>query len=438
MNIKFSILLSILLFMISCKKDVIDIVDIVPAEPNILLIIADDMGKDATPGYSEGSTKPNMPYLESMMADGIVFDNFWTNPICAPTRAGILTGKYGVHTNVLNADDMAAISLDEESIQSRLDEETNGAYANAVIGKWHLSNQSNGGTDNPNMMGIDYYAGSLQGAVSDYNEWLLTINGNTEPSIEYTTAKYTDLAIDWISEQNQPWFCWMAYNTPHTPFHVPPAGTHSQGNLLDDETEIDNNSLPYYMAMMENMDHEMGRLLSGIPSSELENTIIIFVGDNGTTRKVLQSPYANYQSKGSLYNGGVNTPFIISGTPVTRKNVRDNSLINNTDLFATILGFAGVNVDKINNSVNYSNIISTEENQRDYLYTDITQDEDDASGWTIRNSTYKLNNWYDGTQRLFNLIDDPYESNDLLEGTLSTIEQTAKDELESEAAAIRQ
>ncbi|MGK0389723.1 MAG: arylsulfatase A-like enzyme [Maribacter sp.] len=438
MNIRFLILLSIVLFTFSCKKDVIDIIDMFPEEPNILLIIADDMGKDATPGYTEGSTKPNMPHLESMMTDGIVFDNFWTNPICAPTRAGILTGKYGVHTNVLNADDMAAISLEEESIQSRLDAETNNAYTHAVIGKWHLSNQSNGGSDNPNMMGIDYYAGSLQGAVSDYNEWSLTINGNTEPSTEYTTTKYTDLAIDWISEQNQPWFCWMAYNTPHTPFHVPPAGTHSQGDLLDDETEIDNNPAPYYMAMMENMDHEMGRLLSSIPSNELENTIIIFVGDNGTTRKVLQSPYANYQSKGSLYNGGVNTPFIISGTPVTRKNVRDNSLINNTDIFATILGFAGANVDKINNSVNYSNIISTEENQRDYLYTDITQDTDDASGWTIRNSTYKLNNWYDGTQALFNLIDDPYESDDLLEGTLSTIEQSAKNELESEAASIRQ
>ena len=113
-------------------------------------------------------------------------------------------------------------------------------------------------------------------------------------------------------------------------------------------------------------------------------------------------------------------------------------MINNTDLFATILGFAGANVNEINNSVNYANIIKTEENQRDYLYTDITQATDDASGWTIRNSTYKLINWYDGNQALFNLVNDPYESDDLLEGTLSAIEQSAKDELESEAVSIRQ
>lgn len=438
MNIRFLLLLSIVLFASSCKKDVVDITEPLIENPNILLIIADDMGKDATPGYSEGNIKPNMPNLESMITDGIIFENFWTNPICAPTRAGILTGKYGVHTNVLNAEDMSTISLDEESVQSRLDAETNNAYAHAVIGKWHLSDQSNGGRDNPNLMGVDYYAGAIQGAVNNYNEWQLTINGSNESSTEYVTEKYTDLAIDWINGQNQPWFCWLAYNTPHTPLHVPPTGTHSQGNLPDDEATIENDPLPYYMAMIENMDYEMGRLLNSIPVSELEKTIIIFVGDNGTTRSVIQSPYTNPQSKGTLYNGGLNTPFIISGMPVSRKNVRDYSLINNTDLFATVLGFAGASVSKINNSVNYSSIINTESDERNYLYTDITLETDDVSGWAIRNSTYKLINWYDGEQALFNLAEDPYESNNLLESNLSNTEQAAKDELENQAALIRE
>ena len=82
--------------------------------PNILLIIADDMGLDATPGYSVGTSMPNMPNLEMLMNSGIRFNNVWSNPVCTPTRATILTGKYGLRTNVITVGDV--LSTSETSI----------------------------------------------------------------------------------------------------------------------------------------------------------------------------------------------------------------------------------------------------------------------------------------------------------------------------------
>ena len=137
-------------------------------KPNILLIIGDDMGVDATPGYNIGAEKPNMPNLQSLMDEGLTFDNTWTNPICAPTRSAILTGRYGYRTGVLNPTDLSTIPTSEKTLQGYLDDNNLG-YNHALIGKWHLSNDGN----TPNQMGIDYYAGLISGGLQDYFQWNL-------------------------------------------------------------------------------------------------------------------------------------------------------------------------------------------------------------------------------------------------------------------------
>ena len=234
--------------------------------PNILLVIADDMGLDACPGYSLGTIKPNMPNLQNLINTGIRFNNVWSNPTCSPTRAGILTGKFGFRTGVTKVDD--ELSTSETSIQKFLDLNTNAGYSHALIGKWHLSKDAN----HPNNMGIDYYAGILNGTVQSYTNWNLNINGTTTISTEYTTTKLTDLAIDWVDSQTKPWFLWVAYNAPHTPFHVPPNNLHSQENLATDQGSIDANPLPYYMAALEALDTEMGRLINSMSQEEKDNT----------------------------------------------------------------------------------------------------------------------------------------------------------------------
>ena len=198
------------------------------SSPNVLLIIADDMGKDATPNYPEGSIKPNMPNLQSIIQSGITFDNSWVAPLCAPTRAAILSGKYGYNNGVLDVQASSRISDDEYTIHQYLDDQTNEKYTHAVIGKWHLSGRD---ASAPTNLGVDHFSGLMSGGVQSYTNWALVENEVFTTSTEYSTTKFTDLAIDWIAEQDKPWFCWLAYNAPHTPFHLPPSHMHNQGDL---------------------------------------------------------------------------------------------------------------------------------------------------------------------------------------------------------------
>ena len=131
--------------------------------PNILLVISDDLGLDASSGYQVGTELPATPTLDELAANGLIFDNAWATPLCSPTRATILTGRYGIRTRVLAPGD--PISMNETSLQSFIDSNVPNTYSHAVIGKWHLSGRDNGGIDNPNLMGIDHFAGFQGGGV---------------------------------------------------------------------------------------------------------------------------------------------------------------------------------------------------------------------------------------------------------------------------------
>lgn len=395
--------------------------------PNILLVIADDMGLDACPGYNIGNVKPNMPNLQELINSGIRFNNVWSNPTCTPTRAGIITGKYGLRTSVLEVDD--PLSTSETSIQKFIDLNTDNTYANAVIGKWHLSRDVN----HPNAMGVDYFAGFSGGGVRSYTNWTLNINGSTTPSTDYTTSKFTDLAIDWVNQQTKPWFLWLAYNAPHTPFHLPPDNLHNQSGLASDQASIDSNPLPYYMAALEALDTEMGRLINSLSDEEKQNTIIIFIGDNGTPGQVAQQ-YPGRRVKGSIYQGGVNVPMIVSGKGVTRLNSSEDALVNTTDLYATIADITGTGTSEIHDSKSFKALFSNVNmGNRNYTYTE----NDD---YTIRNATHKYIYFNNGTEALYNLSDNPLENPNLLNPNqlpLSTENSTIKDELTSKLSEIR-
>jgi len=401
-------------------------------QPNILLIIADDMGLDATPNYNIDGIKPNMPILQSLMSNGIKFNNLWSYPLCTPTRASILTGKYGFRAEVTNVGQN--LSSNEQSIQNYLDG-MNSGYSHAVIGKWHLS----GDISHPNAIGIDEYTGVLGGGVQSYWNWNLVENMQSSKSTEYTTTKFTDLAINWIGSQNQPWFLWLAYNAPHTPFHLPPSELYSQVGLASDQSSIDANPLPYYLAMLEAMDTEMGRLINSMSQEERDNTFIVFIGDNGTPNQVVQT-YPNRRAKNSLYQGGVNVPMVISGKNVERKGVEEEALLSTTDLFATIAGIAGSTISEINDSKNFKYMFNAPGiTVRDYVYSEIGDDINNLDH-TIRNDKYKLMKFSSGNEALYHLAEDPLESINLLDANrlpLSEEAQMAKEALESEIINIK-
>ncbi len=401
--------------------------------PNILLIIADDIGLDATPGYSVGTSKPTMPNLQNLMDSGIRFNNVWSSPVCTPTRATILTGKYGFRTNVINVGDV--LSTSETSIHKVLN--TNASeYSHAVIGKWHLSTDPT----HPTTMGIDYFAGLLSGGVQSYTNWNLNENGVTTTSTAYTTTKFTDLAIDWVSAQSQPWFLWLAYNAPHTPFHLPPTNLHSQGNLPTDDASIEANPLPYYHAMIEAMDSEVGRLLNSMTQEERDNTLIVFVGDNGTPSEVVQV-YSSNRAKGSIYQGGVNVPMVISGKNVTRINETEDALISTTDLFATIADVAGAGSSDTGDSHSFVGLLSSGNAiGRDFVYTEKYNAQTQGTDYTIRNATHKYIYFNSGAEALYNLDENPFESPNLLNENqipLSASDTEIKINLTTELSIIR-
>ena len=396
-EIKSILLMSIVLVILSCSKNTNEDIGIeVPniESPNILFIIADDLGKDAINGFSEGTIKPNTPNIDAIRNSGISFSNFWTNPTCTPTRASIITGKYGYRTGVKGVGD--ELSISETTLQQYISTETNNKYASAIVGKWHLS--GNNSAINPETFGIDYYAGLIRGAVDDYYQWQLNESGSTSQNTGYITEVFTDLSINWINQQSKPWFMWLAYTAPHTPFHVPPSNMHSQGNLPTYNNGLD--PIPYYMAAIEALDFQIGRLLDNISDDERNNTIIIFIGDNGTPNQVAQSPYSSSTVKNTLYQGGINVPMFISGNSISRAGI-DNNLIVSTDLFATIAEIAGSSTNEIHDSKSFKSLLTQSTNIRDYQYSELVDGTDDE--WTISNGEYKLILNTIGMQEMYNL-----------------------------------
>ncbi|MEM9683755.1 MAG: sulfatase-like hydrolase/transferase [Pseudomonadota bacterium] len=402
------------------------------APPNILLVIADDMGLDASPCYDIGGEKPDMPVLEALCRDGLVFDNLWAEPMCSPTRATILTGRFGFRTGVTRPASLrfgGGIRTDELSIQKLLDEKAPTPYAHAVIGKWHLSDSENGGDDNPERMGVGFYSGFISGSLPDYFDFPLTTNGVTTQAKTYATTLFTDIAIDWVAKQRQPWFLWLAHTAPHSPFHVPPAGLHKR-DLDDAPAAIKADPLPYFLAALEALDHELGRLLDSLSPEVRANTVVFFIGDNGSPSRTAQRPYTRQTAKGSLYPGGVRVPFVAAGAGVTRKGEREAALVNTSDFFATVADLAEVRATEAEDSISFKPLLaSSSGGKRTYTYSDLQADRPARlarnSGWTVGDGRYQYL-WLDqGGRYLFDTSADPGGAVNLLQNGAADAESIA-------------
>lgn len=388
--------------------------------PNILIVIADDMGTDAFSAYGIGTDLPNTPNIDGLTDEGILFMNAWAYGTCAPSRASLITGRYGNKNGVMRSGPSLVNS--EVTLFEQISSITDNEYADAAFGKWHLGNASH-----PNTNGVDHYDGNLSSGVDSYFEWERTINGSTEISTEYVTTHTTDEAINWVDNQTQPWLLWVAYNAPHGPFHLPPDSLYTR-------TET-NSSFDQYMCMIESVDHEVGRLYNSLTQEERDSTIIIFMGDNGTPNSKLQG-YPNQHGKGSVYEGGIRVPMIISGYGVNRVNEEEEALVSFVDIFATLTEMLGTDLPGgIDNSLSFLELLSDPDaSTKPYNYSEL-----ESGGITdraIRNAQYKLILKGSGEKEFYDLIADPFEEEDLIPDGLSSNQQQILDELEDEADSI--
>lgn len=298
--------------------------------PNILLIIADDLGRDVVRITGAGGNRRmqvvtydatpteiigELPNVSLFLRNGLLFDQAWAHPACSPTRASIYTGthpwKNGIGNPGVNGLAENDPELDAAQVLS-LPKMLPADYACGLFGKWHLGNQR--GT-RPTAHGWDKHAGTLGGVVSFYYNWTKDDSCDylhPQNTTVYVTEETVKDAGTWINslDPETPWFATIAFHSPHSPFHLPlGGGTYSL--TAGDDTSNDYK----FNAMAQTMDYYIGALINPIPvgtvtpipTGQLENTIVIFLGDNGSDRNV-----AIEEPKTTIFEGGVRVPLIIA------------------------------------------------------------------------------------------------------------------------------
>jgi arylsulfatase A-like enzyme len=417
--------------------------------PNILFILADDLGAEASILYPElagNSGQVATPNLQALAAGGLVFDNVWANPVCSPSRAAIVSGLYGHRTGVTYVGDVLQPAT-TTSIFEYIAAASPENYAMAVYGKWHLGPTIQHVRDT----GVPEFRGFLGGGISNYFNWnVVDIDGTTTNTTTYATTALTNFAIEFIAEHEagpsaaEPWFVYLPYNAPHgtgasTGFQVPPANLHSVnvGNLQPGAIQ---DSVPVYKAMIQAMDTEIGRLLAAIGpvgSPERDNTVVIFMGDNGTPMAVKDAGAGVRGSKSTVYEGGVLVPLVVAGPGVTRIGARENALVVATDLYATLASLSGIPVSQVGNSFSLVPLFSDPNAMtgRSFGFTEMCTTQ---SLYAIHDERYKLM-YNNGVWALYDLLTDPLETTNrysdaglagvraVLEAELLTLEQSAQD-----------
>ncbi len=380
---------------------------------NILLVIADDLGIDALSIYDLSNDTADTPTLASLADNGITFTEAWATPMCTTTRATLLTGQFGFHSGVTYVP--APLSNDAVTLQAYLSDHLSANFSQAVFGKWHVGGGSPA-LDHPQQLGIPHYAGNLAGNLESYFDWALVINGEQKNVSDYHTTKITDLAIDWIHAQTTPWFAWVAYSAPHTPWHAPPKALHQQ-TLLDTADDKETNPKSYYKAAIEAMDTEIGRLVNSLPSEQKDNTLIIFLGDNGSPRAVIDTAvFPREHGKKSIYEGGIRVPFIVAGNPVAQPGRASDALINTVDLFATIGEIQGLSLSNYEDSQSLAkHILQGADASRTLNYAEFEINQ--TTSWATRNDRYKFIAFPDASEALFDLAFDVREETNLIDAT---------------------
>ena len=411
------------------------------AQDNVLIILADDLGVDGINAYQEGWRPPSTPVIDGLAANGVLFRNAWANPVCSPSRACLLTGRYalrhGVGRNVGNLPGQPTLSLAETTLPRLLDMKGSG-YAHAAIGKWHLTNTATGGPQGPNLVGFAHFAGISESGGGNYFSWPRTVNGTTSTSTNYATTQFVDDTLAWIQTTSEPWVCYLAMTAPHSPFHEPPASLHNR-NLVGEDPGT--NPVPFYKAMIEAMDTEIGRLLNTMDPGVRSRTNVIFMGDNGTPGEVTQTPFIASRAKATIYEGGINVPLIVSGPAVQSPGREEAALVSAVDLFATVAELCGID-DHVpfikTDSVSFVPHLQNAglPSVRPYVYSEYFPFPPGVL-FTMRDANYKLIRNLAVNDQLYELAVDPFEQNNLLLGTLTAPEQAAYNAMLAELAIIR-
>jgi arylsulfatase A-like enzyme len=322
-----------------------------PDKPNVVYIISDDQGwKDV--GFHGSDIKT--PNLDALAKGGARLEQFYAQPMCTPTRAAVMTGRYpfryGLQTAAIPSSHTYGLSLDERLLPQALKE---AGYETALIGKWHL-----GHADRkywPLQRGFDHHYGPLLGEIDYFTheqhgviDWFRDNEQVKESG--YSTTLLGDAAVKLIEghDAKTPLFLDLAFNAPHAPYQAPPT-------YLDRYKEIEDPTRRAYAAQITAMDDQIGRVVAALEKKgERDKTLIVFQADNGGTRDPMFSgeldmskiklpndngPYRN--GKGTLYEGGTRVISIANWPGHIPAGSIVNEMIHVVDMFPTLARLAG-------------------------------------------------------------------------------------------------
>ncbi|MEM9352113.1 MAG: sulfatase-like hydrolase/transferase [Planctomycetota bacterium] len=322
---------------------------IAAARPNILLILADDMG------YGDlgvmGSETVRSPHLDELAQSGVLCTQAYVaSAVCSPSRAGLVTGRdprrFGYEGNLNETangyaarPELLGLPRQEHTLADHLKAV---GYRTALVGKWHLGT---GDGFHPNRRGFDYFCGMLGGGHNYFPKPSRNrLERNGEPlqsfSSPYLTDFFTDEAVDWISlasvdEDDSPWLMYLSYNAPHTPMQATEEDLAACEHVADPGRRT-------YAAMMLALDRGVGRVVRRLDElGERENTLIVFLSDNGgaTNNSSWNGPLSG--AKGSLREGGIRVPMIWNWPGRIDAGRVEDAVVSSLDLLPTFLAAAG-------------------------------------------------------------------------------------------------
>jgi arylsulfatase A-like enzyme len=321
-----------------------------PARPNIVLIIADDLGYGDLGIY--GATDTRTPNLDRLAREGTRFTDFYANaPVCTPTRAGLITGRYQQRVGLERPLSTVGPSLDTVlPVTGRSLPQLMGdaGYATALIGKWHLGYQPEAG---PRAHGFGYFWGYLSG----YLDWWTHVRGDGAPDVweneAATTAngyfhhETTRRAARYISEHTSaPFFLEVSYGAPHWPFQsptTPSVAARPNNSMMPHPSDEGAPSRADSVAIMEDFDREIGKVLEALNTSGLErNTLVVFTSDNGGEWLSRNDPF--FHRKDTVWEGGIRVPALMRWPGVVPANRVSRQVAITMDLTATFAGLARV------------------------------------------------------------------------------------------------
>jgi arylsulfatase A-like enzyme len=310
-------------------------------KPNVVFILADDLGWGDLSG--SGNTNLKTPHIDSLATGGATFERFFVQPVCSPTRAEFLTGRYHQRGGVRGVTSGGErLNLDETTLAQCFQK---AGYATGCFGKWHNGSQH---PYHPTARGFDEFFGFTHGHLAHYFDSLdLDHNGTPATGKGYLPDELTGRAIDWFGTQakaGKPFLAYLAFNTPHSPMQVPDPywGRFKSAELRLKGKPAENlDHTRAALAMTENLDDNVGRVLDALKQHKLDaNTVVLFFSDNGPNGPRWVGKLKG--QKGSTDDGGVRSVLHVRWPGNVKAGRVVTPVAGAIDLMPTLLGLCGV------------------------------------------------------------------------------------------------